>query len=194
MPPIFWSEFFSHKTNSPKMARKLTVLMCGALALIFLASGCGMFSYGQPARSGKSYVINGKRYYILATAEGYKEKGLASWYGDPFHGRRTASGEIYNKYELSAAHKTLPLKTWVEVKNLKNNKTMYIRVNDRGPFIAGRVIDLSQAAAIELGVYRPGTAPVIVTAVPAAKAKRLAQSYAKEQAKKISASKGNVLK
>jgi rare lipoprotein A len=176
------------------MARKLTVLMCGALALIFLASGCGMFSYGQPARSGKSYVINGKRYYILATAEGYKEKGLASWYGDPFHGRRTASGEIYNKYELSAAHKTLPLKTWVEVKNLKNNKTMYIRVNDRGPFIAGRVIDLSQAAAIELGVYRPGTAPVIVTAVPAAKAKRLAQSYAKEQAKKISASKGNVLK
>jgi rare lipoprotein A len=126
-----------------------------------------------PKRSGKSYVIKGKRYHILASAEGYKEKGLASWYGNPFHGRKTASGEVYNMHEISAAHKTLPLHTWVEVKNLKNNKRMVVRINDRGPFIDGRIIDLSQAAAKELGVYRPGTAPVVVTALPTAKAKQL---------------------
>jgi rare lipoprotein A len=121
----------------------------------------------------------------LATADGYKEKGLASWYGDPFHGRRTASGEVFDKNDLSAAHKTLPLRTWVEVKNLKNNKTMYLRVNDRGPFIKGRIIDLSQAAAVELGVYRPGTAPVVVTAVSAKKAKVLEKNRAQKKGKKI---------
>ncbi|MDR2422501.1 MAG: septal ring lytic transglycosylase RlpA family protein [Deltaproteobacteria bacterium] len=169
------------------MARKLIFLAASAVALAFLASACGVVSYGGPPRSGKSYVINGKRYYILATANGYKEKGLASWYGDPFHGRRTASGEIYDKNELSAAHKTLPLRTWVEVKNLKNNKTMYLRINDRGPFISGRIIDLSQAAAIELGVYRPGVAPVMVTAVPPSRAKRLEQSRVQKKTRKITA-------
>lgn len=165
----------------------MTLLIVYALTLCVLTAACGFMSFGGPKRSGKSYVINGKRYYILATADGYKEKGLASWYGDPFHGRRTASGEIYDKNELSAAHKTLPLRTWVEVKNLKNNKIMYLRINDRGPFIAGRIIDLSQAAAVELGVYRPGTAPVVVTAVPATRAKRLEQSRVKSLSKKLSA-------
>jgi rare lipoprotein A len=169
------------------MARKLTVLIIFALALGSLAAGCGAISFSGPPRSGKSYIINGQRYYILATADGYKEKGMASWYGDPFHGRRTASGEIYDKNELSAAHKTLPLRTWVEVKNLRNNKTMYLRINDRGPFIAGRIIDLSQAAAVELGVYRPGVAPVVVTAVPATRAKRLEQGRVKSLGKKMSA-------
>ncbi|MDR2141245.1 MAG: septal ring lytic transglycosylase RlpA family protein [Deltaproteobacteria bacterium] len=172
------------------MAKKLTVLMLSALLWAFLASACGFYSSG-PARSGKSYVINGKRYHILATSEGYKEKGLASWYGDPFHGRRTASGEVFNKHELSAAHKTLPLHSWVEVKNLKNNKKMFLRINDRGPFIVGRVIDLSQAAAIELGVYRPGTAPVLVTAVPASRAKRLAQQHAQGRGRKVTASRAS---
>jgi rare lipoprotein A len=168
------------------MATKFIVWLLAAIVLTVMTSACGMLSSGPP-RSGKSYVINGKRYYILATAEGYKEKGLASWYGDPFHGRKTASGEVYNKNEISAAHKTLPLRTWVEVKNLKNNKKMVIRINDRGPFIDGRIIDLSQAAAVELGVYRPGTAPVIVTAVPASKAKRLAEQHKRNQSKSISA-------
>ncbi|MDR0550158.1 MAG: septal ring lytic transglycosylase RlpA family protein [Deltaproteobacteria bacterium] len=187
MPPKKSAEFFSHGPKSPKLARKLTLLIVYALTLCVLTAACGFMSFGGPKRSGKSYVINGKRYYILATADGYKEKGLASWYGDPFHGRRTASGEIYDKNELSAAHKTLPLRTWVEVKNLKNNKIMYLRINDRGPFIAGRIIDLSQAAAVELGVYRPGTAPVVVTAVPATRAKRLEQSRVKSLSKKLSA-------
>jgi rare lipoprotein A len=146
------------------------------LALTLTASGCAIVSSG-PKRSGKSYVINGKRYYILATSEGYKEKGLASWYGKPFHGRKTASGEVYNMHKYSAAHKTLPLQSWVEVKNLANNRKMYIRINDRGPFIDGRIIDLSQAAAIELDVYRPGVVKVLVTAVPKDKAKRLAEQY-----------------
>jgi rare lipoprotein A len=114
---------------------------------------------------------------------------MASWYGDPFHGRKTASGEVYNKNDISAAHKTLPLKTWVEVKNLKNNKKMVIRINDRGPFIDGRIIDLSQAAAMELGVYRPGVAPVVVTAVPASQARRLSSQHQLKQSKKITASK-----
>jgi rare lipoprotein A len=143
------------------------------LCLALLASGCGILSSG-PKRSGKSYVINGQRYYILATSDGYKEKGLASWYGEPFHGRKTASGEVYNMYEFSAAHKTLPLQTWVEVKNLKTNQKMYLRINDRGPFIDGRIIDLSRAAAIELGVHRPGVVQVLVTAVPKDQARRLA--------------------
>jgi rare lipoprotein A len=141
--------------------------------LALAAGGCAIGGLSG-RRSGKSYVINGKRYYLLATADGYKEKGLASWYGEPFHGRKTASGEVYDMNKYSAAHKTLPLQTWVEVKNLKTRKSMYLRVNDRGPFIDGRIIDLSRAAAIELGVHKPGLAPVVVTAVPAAKAKKLA--------------------
>ncbi|MDR0355352.1 MAG: septal ring lytic transglycosylase RlpA family protein [Deltaproteobacteria bacterium] len=150
------------------------------LVFSLLVSGCGIISSG-PKRSGKSYVINGKRYHILASSEGYKEKGLASWYGKPFHGRKTASGEIYNMHAISAAHKTLPLQTWVEVKNLESNKKMYIRINDRGPFIDGRIIDLSQAAAIELGVYKPGIAKVLVTAVPKELAKRLSSQRKKAE-------------
>jgi rare lipoprotein A len=124
-------------------------------------------------------VINGKRYHILATADGYKEKGLASWYGEPFHGRKTASGEVYNMHEISAAHKTLPLHTWVEVQNLKTKQRMFVRINDRGPFIDGRIIDLSRAAAIELGVHKPGVVPVMVKAVPKDQAKKLAARHRK---------------
>jgi rare lipoprotein A len=138
--------------------------------------GCASFN---PKLSGKSYVIKGKRYYILASAVGYKEKGLASWYGEPFHGRKTASGEVYNMHEITAAHKTLPLHTWVEVKNLKTNQRLIMRINDRGPFIDGRIIDLSRAAAQELGVYRPGTAMVVVTALPPAQARRLSEQRLK---------------
>jgi rare lipoprotein A len=146
--------------------------LCFAVAAVCLASLAAGCSAG-PQRSGKSYVIKGKRYHILATADGYKEKGLASWYGKSFHGRKTASGEVYNMNGISAAHKTLPLHTWVEVKNLRNNKAVILRINDRGPFIDGRIIDLSQAAAKELGVYQPGTAPVVVTAVSPARARQL---------------------
>jgi rare lipoprotein A len=143
------------------------------LGSLILAAGCSIGAKSAK-HNGKSYVIKGKRYYLLATADGYREKGLASWYGEPFHGRKTASGEIFNMYEFSAAHKTLPLQTWVEVKNVLTNQKMYLRINDRGPFIDGRIIDLSRAAAIELGILRAGVAPVVVTAIPTAKAKKLA--------------------
>ena len=113
----------------------------------------------------KPYKVLGKYYHPLASARGFSQKGIASWYGKQFHGRKTSNGEIYNMYKISAAHKTLPLGTWVRVHNLKNNKKLDIRINDRGPFVAGRIIDLSYMAAKKLGVIGPGTAPVKVVAL-----------------------------
>ena len=113
----------------------------------------------------RPYTINGRTYYPIPSSEGYRAKGLASWYGRQFHGRKTASGERYDMYALTAAHKTLPLGTEVEVENLNNGRVTRLRVNDRGPFVQGRIIDLSYKAAKELGVVGPGTAPVEVRAV-----------------------------
>ena len=141
------------------------------LALVLSLAGCGFFFSEKNKR--KSYVIKGKRYYILASANGFREKGLASWYGEPFHGRRTASGEVYDMHKISAAHKTLPLHTWVEVRNLDNNRVMTVRINDRGPFVSGRVIDLSRAAAQELGVLQPGLAKVHLKAITGRRAQKL---------------------
>lgn len=138
--------------------------------LLMAVSGCGFMGN----RSGKSYVIDGKRYHIMASSKGYKQKGMASWYGEPFHGRKTASGEVYDMNQISAAHKTLPLHTWVEVKNLENNKKMVLRINDRGPFIDGRIIDLSRKAAEEMGMLRAGIAKVSVRAISEKKARQLA--------------------
>ena len=119
--------------------------------------------YGNP----DSYVVFGKRYYTLDSAAGFVERGIASWYGQKFHGRKTSSGEVYDMYAMTAAHKSLPLPTYVRVTNLDNNKTTVVRVNDRGPFHDGRVIDLSYAAATKLGIVAAGTAPVEVRAVDA---------------------------
>ncbi|MDR3205165.1 MAG: septal ring lytic transglycosylase RlpA family protein [Deltaproteobacteria bacterium] len=175
--------YINHADNAPKGWAASAFLWVGAALIVTLiGSGCGILSSG-PKKSGKSYVVNGKRYYLLKTAEGYQEKGLASWYGEPFHGRKTASGEVYNMHELSAAHKTLPLKTWVEVKNLQTNQTMYLRINDRGPFIKGRIIDLSKAAAEHLGTLRQGVVPVEVRAVSSETAKKL-EARRKKLAKK----------
>lgn len=141
------------------------------LALVLALANCGLFYSGKG--KGKSYVVKGRRYYILSSAKGFKEKGLASWYGEPFHGRRTASGEIYDMDQISAAHKTLPLHTWVEVRNLGNNRLLTLRINDRGPFVPGRIIDLSRAAARELDIYGPGVAKVYIKAVNGRRAQRL---------------------
>ncbi|MBK1733305.1 septal ring lytic transglycosylase RlpA family protein [Thiococcus pfennigii] len=116
-------------------------------------------------RKGGSYVVFGKRYQIEATSEGHVEKGLASWYGGKFHGRRTASGERYDMYGYTAAHKSLPLPTYAEVTNLVNGRSILVKVNDRGPFVDGRVIDLSYAAAKELRMVDSGVAMVEVRAV-----------------------------
>ncbi|MGH8606859.1 MAG: septal ring lytic transglycosylase RlpA family protein [Gammaproteobacteria bacterium] len=115
--------------------------------------------------SSESYVVNGKRYYTLKTSKGFVETGVASWYGSQFHGRRTSSGEIYDMYQMTAAHKHLPLPTYVKVTNLFNGRSAIMRINDRGPFIPGRVIDLSYAAALTLDIAAEGTGLVRIQAL-----------------------------
>jgi rare lipoprotein A len=110
-----------------------------------------------------SYEVNGERYYPLPDAMGFVETGKASWYGADFHGRPTSSGETYDMYKKTAAHKTLPLGAYVKVLNLKNNESTIVRINDRGPFIKGRIIDLSFSAAQEIHMAVPGLADVKVT-------------------------------
>ncbi len=119
--------------------------------------------YGNP----ETYTVFGKTYRVLKSASGYRQQGYASWYGKKFHGQRTSSGEPYDMYALSAAHKTLPLPTYVRVTNLENGKSLIVRVNDRGPFHDKRIIDLSYAAAWKLGILKKGTAWVEVAAVAA---------------------------
>lgn len=117
--------------------------------------------YGNPV----SYKVHGETYYVRDTAKGYVEEGLASWYGKKFHGHRTSSGEPYDMYELSAAHKTLPLPTWARVTNLDNGRSTIVRINDRGPFHPERIIDLSWAAAVKLDIADRGTGRVRVEAI-----------------------------
>ncbi len=111
------------------------------------------------------YTVNGRSYHVLASASGYRERGLASWYGSKFHGRRTSSGERFDMYQVSAAHRTLPLPAYAEVTNLDNGRRLIVRINDRGPFHDGRIIDLSYAAAVKLGFADKGTARVEVRAI-----------------------------
>ena len=116
---------------------------------------------GNPA----FYDVFGKRYFVLATTTGYSERGVASWYGPGFHAERTATGEAYDMYGMTAAHKTLPLPAYVQVTNLRNGRNVVVRVNDRGPFRDGRIIDLSYTAAAKLDILRDGTAFVEVRAL-----------------------------
>jgi rare lipoprotein A len=119
----------------------------------------------ERARGSKPYVVNGVHYYPLPDAYGFIEYGKASWYGKEFHGRPTSSGEVYNMYGRTAAHKLLPLDTVVKVTNLTNQKTVILPVNDRGPFVKGRVIDLSYGAARDLDMIGPGVVDVKVEAL-----------------------------
>lgn len=118
------------------------------------------------------YTVLGKTYTVLPSSKGYRERGMASWYGSKFHGRRTSSGEVYDMHLATAAHKSLPLPTYVEVTNLDNGRKMIVKVNDRGPFHDGRIIDLSYAAAIKLGVDKTGTARIDVRAIDVRNSKR----------------------
>ena len=141
-------------------------LAAGCSAIVGMVGGpWGGSSGGRPGQD--CYTQFGKTYCPLISAEGFVETGIASWYGEDFHGRPTALGEPYNMYAMTAAHKTLPLPTRVRVTNLENGRSAELRVNDRGPFVDDRVIDLSYSAARELGVYRRGTARVRVEALEA---------------------------
>jgi len=111
------------------------------------------------------YEVFGKKYYVLPSSRGYHERGTASWYGSKFHGRRTSSGEPYDMHLATAAHKTLPLPTYAEVTNLDNGKKVIVKINDRGPFKDGRLIDLSYGAALRLGMTGTGTARVDVRVI-----------------------------
>lgn len=115
--------------------------------------------------NGPVYEVFGKRYTVMNSSAGYQERGVASWYGTKFHGNLTSSQEVYDMYQMTAAHKTLPLPTFVRVRNLRNNKAVVLRVNDRGPFVANRIIDLSYAAAVKLDMVGTGVALVEVTAI-----------------------------
>lgn len=127
--------------------------------------------YGNPG----SYEIAGRTYKVMQNSSGYKVRGIASWYGTKFHSKRTSSGDKYDMYAMTAAHKTLPLPTYVRVRNLRNGREAIVKVNDRGPFHSDRVIDLSYAAAAKLGVFPTGTAPVEIEAL--SPGKRVAHYY-----------------
>lgn len=112
-----------------------------------------------------SYEVFGKTYHVLSSSEGFVQKGIASWYGTKFHGNKTSNGETYDMYAMTAAHKTLPLPSYLEVTNLTTGKKIVVRVNDRGPFHAGRIVDLSYAAAAKLGTLKTGTSVVEIRVI-----------------------------
>ena len=140
------------------------------------------------SRSGNPpfYDVFGKRYYVLSSSVGYVERGVASWYGPGFHKVRTSTGETYDMYGMTAAHKTLPLPAYVSVTNLQNGRSIVVRVNDRGPFVGNRIIDLSYTAASKLDMLRNGTAMVEVRSIdpptPALTASTAAAATATESA------------
>jgi rare lipoprotein A len=158
-------------------ARLGRILACGAFLAAVIVAGSASAQAAARASSAKTlraeanggnpqvYEVFGKRYRVRESSDGYREQGIASWYGHPFHGRKTSNGEIYDMNEMTAAHTTLPLPTWVEVTNLTNGKRIIVKVNDRGPFVGKRVIDLSYAAANALDMVRGGTAQVEVRAL-----------------------------
>lgn len=111
------------------------------------------------------YTINGRTYRVMASEEGFQQTGLASWYGEKFHGHQTSNGEVFDMYQISAAHTRLPIPSYVRVTNLENQRSIIARVNDRGPFHDDRIIDLSYAAAYRLGFHNQGTALVHVEAI-----------------------------
>jgi rare lipoprotein A len=120
----------------------------------------------------RPYTVAGRTYYPLPTAHGFVQTGIASWYGRGFHGKKTSSGETYDMHAMTAAHKTLPMNTMLLVENLENGRKAVVRVNDRGPFVRGRIIDLSYAAAKRLGYAGKGTARVRITALAEAERRR----------------------
>lgn len=146
-----------------KKSTCVILMLLWILILFFLSSCASRPSYiaGYP----KPYKVNGEWYQPVPHAKDFRERGLASWYGKDFHGKQTSNGEIYDMYDMTAAHKTLPLGTHVRVINLDNDRETHVRINDRGPFVQDRIIDLSYAAAKRIGVVGPGIAKVEIIAL-----------------------------
>jgi rare lipoprotein A len=152
--------------RSVRIGYRFTLIM-----LLFVVFGCaGRAPTPEPPPPGepgypRPYKVLGKWYQPLPHSRGFRENGVASWYGREFHGKKTSNGESYDMYAMTAAHKTLPLGTYVRVHNLENNRSAVVRINDRGPFVHGRIIDLSYAAADDIGIVDSGTARVEVVAL-----------------------------
>ncbi len=139
---------------------------CGLTSFIFY--GCAIVKPPPtPPGHPKPYKIGRSWYKPLPHARGFSQRGKASWYGRDFHGKKTANGETYNMYAMTAAHKTLPFGTYVSVRNLTNSRKIKVRINDRGPFARGRIIDLSYTAAKKLEIVGPGTGNVEIVALEA---------------------------
>ena len=191
---MWWRKHISiiHEGISSKTCKRNTIQVLGVALVLSTISGCTLVGVGSPgppltsgdginfdeipdaipqaefkSRSGnpETYVIEGVTYRVMDTSDGYREEGIASWYGGYFHGRRTSSGDVYDMYLMTAAHTSLPLPTYVRVTNLDNGRSVVLRVNDRGPFVDDRIIDLSFAAATKLGMADQGTAEVEVVAL-----------------------------
>jgi rare lipoprotein A len=148
---------------------RIRLICCATVivALLCFISGCTTTEPipQQPASNPRPYKVFGKWYQPLPDSKGFRQRGIASWYGKNFHGKKTSNGEIYDMYAMTAAHKTLPLGTYVRVQHLENKKELEVRINDRGPFVRGRIIDLSYTAAKKLGIVGPGTADVEIVAL-----------------------------
>jgi len=191
---MWWGSYISiiHEVVAANMLQGSKIRAVVMMLVLSTLSGCTLVGVGSPgpsltsadginfdeipdaipqaefkSRSGnpETYVIDGVTYRVMDTSDGYREEGIASWYGGYFHGRRTSSGDIYDMYLMTAAHKSLPLPTYVRVTNLANGRSVVLRVNDRGPFVEDRIIDLSYTAATKLGMAEQGTARVEVVAL-----------------------------
>ncbi len=154
------------RSDTTCISAHLSLFAIAAVLFFLSLSGCVKNSPpplqpGQP----RPYKVNGKWYQPFSESDNFTQEGIASWYGADFHGKKTSNGEIYDMHAMTAAHKTLPLGTYVLVHNLENNKMIEVRINDRGPFVRGRIIDLSFKAATELGVIKNGTARVKIAAL-----------------------------
>lgn len=158
--------FMPYKTET---TRRFTALTLFVVLIAMIAGACSKRASSPPPDKPKGYPKPykvGKNWYQpIPHARDFRQKGKASWYGKKFHGRKTSNGESYDMYAMTAAHKTLPFNTHVRVRNLDNGKTTEVRVNDRGPFVRGRIIDLTYSAAKEIGMVGPGTARVEIFAL-----------------------------
>ncbi|MBM9602647.1 septal ring lytic transglycosylase RlpA family protein [Desulfopila inferna] len=142
-----------------------TLQLSVSFLLVLLTCGDSAVAAVFSSPTQRPYVINNIKYYPIPSSTGYVDTGIASWYGPGFHGRPTSNGERYDMNGTTAAHKILPMNTMVLVKNLENNRETVVRINDRGPFVRGRIIDLSYTTAKHLGILRRGTARVEITAL-----------------------------
>jgi rare lipoprotein A len=151
------------KKTIPQKIKSITAFVLTAAVFY----GCGTTEPVAPAEpsSNNAYEVYGKVYQPIDSANGFSQQGVASWYGEQFHEKKTANGETYNMYAMTAAHKSLPFGTMVEVVNVENKKSTIVRINDRGPFCQGRIIDLSHSAAKKIDMIKKGTAAVEITAL-----------------------------